>query len=189
MTEPITDSNRMRIALCANLMMFVIGLVGWQVADSAALLADAFDMLADASGYTVAWIAIGRSRQFQENAARWNGTMLILLGIGVISEVIHRYFAGSTPHGWIIFAFAALSLAVNGSVLAMLSVYRTSPQVHLRATWIDTRADVMVNLSVLVSGAAIALTGYRAIDLLAGLAIGLYVIKEGVEIWQDADDD
>jgi divalent metal cation (Fe/Co/Zn/Cd) transporter len=59
----------------------------------------------------------------------------------------------------------------------------------LRATWIDTRADVVVNISVLVSGAAIALTGYRAIDLLAGLAIGLYVIKEGVELWQDADDD
>jgi len=188
MNEAVADRKRMRIAFGANMVMFIIGLIGWHVGDSAALLADAFDMLADASGYTVAWIAIGRSRQFQEHAARWNGTMLILLGIGVIGEVIHRFIVGSTPHGWVIFAFAALSLMVNSSVLAMLSVYRNSQEVHLKATWIDTRADVMVNISVLLSGAAIAVTGYKEIDLVVGLAIGLYVIKEGFEIWGEVED-
>ena len=87
--------------------------------------------------------------------------MLVLLGAGIIGEVIHRYFVGSSPQGLLITGFAVLSLFVNGSVLRMLSRYRDSPEIHLRATWIDTRADVVVNLGVLVSGIAIALSGYQ----------------------------
>lgn len=177
----------MAVAFGANLLMCVVGLVGWQVAQSTGLLADAFDMLADASGYAIAWIAIGRSALAQRRAARWNGATLMLLGIMVIGEVVERWIRGSEPQGVLIMAFAALSLAVNGGVLAMLSVYRQAEQIHLRATWIDTRADVLVNLAVLLSGVAIAASGYRQIDLLVGLGISLYVIREGWEIWERAE--
>ena len=114
--------------------------------------------------------------------------MLILLGAGVIGEVVHRYFVGSEPHGLLIIAFALLSLIVNGSVLRMLSCYRDSPEIHLRATWVDTRADVVVNCGVLVSGLAITVFGFQSIDLVTGLAIGAYVIKEGLELWEDANE-
>ena len=177
----------MRIALIANIAMFLAGLIGWYLADSASLLADAFDMLADATGYIVAMLAIGRTMSFKRNAARWNGLMLILLGAGVIGEVLHRYFVGSEPQGKLMMAFALLSLIVNGSVLRMLACYRDSPEIHLRATWIDTRADVVVNMGVLLSGLAITTFGYRSIDLVAGLAIGAYVIKEGLELWEEAN--
>ena len=182
------DRRRMAIALSANTVMCLVGLIGWYVAQSTALLADAFDMLADASGYGVAWLAIGRSLTAQRRAARWNAGMLFLLGVVVIGEVAERWIRGSEPQGFLIVAFAALSLAVNGGVLLMLSPYRRAEGVHLRATWVDTRADVLVNLSVLLSGAAIAASGWREIDLLVGLAIGLYVIKEGWEIWETTTD-
>lgn len=97
MTADDLDRKRMTIALVANLTMFVIGIVGWHFAKSTSLLADAFDMLADASGYIVALLAIGRSAKFKINAARWNGAMLILLGLGVVGEAIHRFIAGSEP--------------------------------------------------------------------------------------------
>ena len=113
--------------------------------------------------------------------------MLILLGIAVIGEVFHRIISGIDPQGLIIIAFAAASLIVNSSVLIMLARYRNVDEVHLRATWRDTRADVLVNLSVLLSGAAIALTGYGVIDLIVGFGIGLYVIKEGFEIWRSSE--
>lgn len=94
-------------------------------------------MLADATEYIVATLAIGRTVLFQRNAARWNGTMLMLLGAGVIGEVVHRYFVGSKPQGMLIIAFALLSLIVNGSVLRMLACYCNSPEIYLRATWVD----------------------------------------------------
>lgn len=168
--------------------MFVVGIAGWRVAQSIGLLADAFDMLADATAYAVAAWAVGRSSRHQQMAARWSGALLIALGLGVTSEVIHRWTAPNEPVGVMIMGFALLSIVVNGAVLRMLSTYRHSPEPHLRATWIDTRADVCVNAGVLVSGVAIALTGYRVIDLLTGAAIGLFVIHEGIEIWRDSSE-
>ena len=114
--------------------------------------------------------------------------MLIALGLGIIGEVIHRWFTAHVPVGGLIMGFAVLSLVVNGAVLRMFSKYRHSDKPHLRATWIDTRADVLVNVGVLVSGAAIALTGYKVIDLLAGTAISLFVIHEGIEILDDSSE-
>ena len=143
-------------------------------------------MLADASGYIVAFLAIGRSAKFKINAARWNGAMLILLGLGVVGEAVHRFIAGSEPLGLVIVGFSLLSLVVNGAVLVMLSQYRYTEELHLKATWRDTRADVLVNVGVLISGVAIAITGYSVIDSIVGLAIGAYVIKEGYEIWEEA---
>ena len=64
------DRRRLRMALAANVAMVVVGLLGWRLAHSTALLADAFDMLADASGYAVAYWAVGRSKGDQQTAAR-----------------------------------------------------------------------------------------------------------------------
>jgi Co/Zn/Cd efflux system component len=183
------DRRRLSLAFAANLAMFLVGLVGWRIAQSTALLGDALDMLADASGYAVAWLAVGGSAGRQRAAARWNGAMLMALGVALFVEVAHRWFAGAEPSGPWIAVFAALSLAVNGLVLRLLSGYRHSREPHLRATWIDTRADVLVNVGVLVSGLLVALTGARAVDLVAGAVLGVFVIHEGWEIWEGDDDD
>jgi len=183
------DRRRLSLALAANLAMFAVGLVGWRLARSTALLGDALDMLADASGYAIAWLAVGAGAGRQRAAARWNGAMLMALGVALFGEVAHRWFAGEQPDGPWIAVFAALSLAVNGLVLRLLSVWRDSRQPHLRATWIDTRADVLVNAGVLASGLLVTLTGWRAIDLVAGAVLGAFVIHEGWEIWEGDDDD
>ena len=65
--------------------------------------------------------------------------MLIALGVGVFWEVADRWLHGYEPNGRWISAFACLSLLANGVVLRMLSKYRHTSEVHLRATWIDTR--------------------------------------------------
>jgi len=86
-------------------------------------------------------------------------------------------------------SFAALSLLVNGAVLAMLNGYRTSTEPHLRAAWVDTRADVLVNAGVLLSGVLVALLGYPLIDLAVGAVVALFVIHEGWELWEAGGDD
>ena len=182
--EHQADRRRLATALVVNVVMFFVGLIGWRLAKSAALLADALDMLADASGYAVAYLAIGGSERRQRAAARWNGAMLMALGLGVFAEVADRWFGTNEPSGTWIIAFACISLLANGIVLRMLSKYRHSDQVHLRATWVDTRADVLVNVGVLVAGALVAISGFRVIDLLAGVIIACFVIHEGWELWE-----
>ena len=60
--------------------------------------------------------------------------------------------------------------------------------VHLRASYICTRADVIANVAVFMSGGIVAATGLQIVDLIAGFAIGLYVLKEAIEILREAND-
>jgi Co/Zn/Cd efflux system component len=76
---------------------------------------------------------------------------------------------------------ASISLLVNATVLYLLGTYRDQ-EVHLRATWIFTRVDVIANLAVILSGLTILLTGFRFVDPILGAAIGLYVTKEALGI-------
>ncbi|GMV31020.1 MAG: hypothetical protein AMXMBFR59_31450 [Rhodanobacteraceae bacterium] len=173
------------IALALNAAMAVIGsLAGWW-AQSTGLLADALDMLSDATAYAIGLAAIGRSARFKQRAAGVSGSLLLLLGIGVLVEVGRRAWFGSEPIGWPIVATALVSLAVNLTVLRLLRPFRTG-EVHLRATWIFTRADVVANIGVVVSGLLILATGWRYPDLVVGALIGLYVCKEALEILSEA---
>lgn len=175
------------IALALNAAMAIIGsLAGWW-AQSTGLLADALDMLSDATAYAVGLAAIGRSARFKQRAAGVSGSLLLLLGVGVLVEVGRRAWFGSEPIGWPIVATALVSLAVNLTVLRMLRPFRTG-EVHLRATWIFTRADVVANIGVVISGVVILATGWRSPDLVVGALIGLYVCKEALEILSEARD-
>lgn len=173
------------IALALNAAMAVVGsLAGWW-AQSTGLLADALDMLSDATAYAIGLAAIGRSARFKQRAAGVSGSLLLLLGVGVLVEVGRRAWFGSEPIGWPIVATALVSLAVNLTVLRLLRPFRTG-EVHLRATWIFTRADVVANIGVVVSGLLILATGWRYPDLVVGALIGLYVCKEALEILSEA---
>jgi len=175
----------LRIALVLNAAMAVIGGVAGWIAQSTGLLADALDMLSDATAYAIGLAAIGRAARFKANAAQLSGGVLLLLGLGVLAEVGRRALYGSEPlSGWMI-GVALVSLAVNMSVLRMLAPLR-SGDVHLRASWIFTRADVVANVGVVLSGVLVWLTQSRYPDLIVGTLIGLYVVREAWEILKDA---
>ena len=73
------------IALGLNAVMAVVGgFTGW-IAQSTGLLADALDMLSDATAYTIGLIAIGRTARFKANAAWLSGSILLVLGLGVLA--------------------------------------------------------------------------------------------------------
>ena len=80
-----------------------------------------------------------------------SGSVLLVLGVGVLIEVGRRVLHGAEPQsGWMI-GTALLSLAVNVYVLRLLTPLK-SGEVHLRATWLFTRADVVANLGVILAG-------------------------------------
>jgi len=165
--------------------MFVVGLVAGLIAQSTGLIADSLDMFADAIAYGIALAAFNRGPVFKANAARMSGAVLITLGIGVLVDSVRRGIFGSGPEGQVMMGIASISLAVNATVAYLLGAYREHG-VHLRATWIFTKVNVVANLSVILSGLIIWATGFRYVDPIVGAAIGLYVIKEGFEILSDA---
>jgi len=156
-------------------------------AQSTGILADALDMLADALAYWLALMAFSRGLAFKSLAARLSGGILVVLGAGILLEVWRRYFFGSEPVGSVMMAYSVVSFGVNLYVLSRLATFRHG-EVHLRATYIFTRADVIVNVALFVSGGIVAATGLQVVDLLLGFGIGLFVLKEAVEILRQANE-
>lgn len=173
------------IALILNATMAVVGgIAGW-IGESTGLLADALDMLSDATAYAIGLVAIGRAASFKANAAMLSGAVLLLLGLGVLFEVGRRVIHGAEPvSSWMI-GTAILSLIVNMSVLRMLAPLK-SGEVHLRATWIFTRADIVANVGVIVAGMLVFWLRSPIPDYVIGTLIGLYVVKEAVSILVEA---
>src|ERR1700730_14993414 len=184
-TETEAQRRVLRIALMLNATMFIVGLVAGLLGQSSSLIADALDMLADASAYAIALGAIGRSTRFKAGAATLSGSLLLVLGVLVLLDAGRRALFGSEPESLVMMAVAFLSFLVNVNVLRLLGRYREG-EVHLRATWIFTRVDVIANIGVMLSGLLVLLTGSRFPDLVAGGAIGIYVFKEALEILSEA---
>jgi cation diffusion facilitator family transporter len=180
-----TETRALRIALLLNGAMFVIGTAAGLLADSIGLLADALDMLADAGAYGLSLAAIGRSGLFKARVAGASGAILILLGTGVLVDAFRRAFSDSQPESAVILLVSLLSLAVNAYVIRMLTRLRRH-EVHIRAAWLFTRADVVANMAVLTAGVLVMFTGSRFPDILAGLGVGCYVMFEGAGIVRNA---
>lgn len=177
----IEERRLLLLALGLNGAMFVVGLVAGLVGHSLGLLADSFDMLADALAYGLSIAAVGRPPIFKARVAALSGTLLLVLGTGVLVDAIRRVWAGSGPDSTAMLLVASLSLVVNAVVIQRLARFRRG-EVHLRAAWLFTRADVVANIGVIASALLVILTGSRFPDLVAGFAIGLYVIREALEI-------
>ncbi|QPL38231.1 cation transporter [Erythrobacter sp. A30-3] len=186
-TEVETKEQRraLWIALILNGIMFIVEVTAGIIAQSTGLIADGLDMLTDASAYAIALAAIGRSANFKAKAATLSGSLLMLVGIGVLADVVRRAIVGTTPEGSWMIAIALVALVVNVVVLRLLSKQRRD-EVHIRAAWIFTRADIVANSAVIASGVAVLLTSIGYFDLVVGAAIGLYVVKEALEILREA---
>jgi len=178
----------LKIALALNATMFIVGMTAGLIAGSSGLIADALDMLADATAYAIGLAAVYRGPQFKANAARTSGCLLLLLGVGVLLDAGRRALFGEQPEGWIMIVVASIALIVNSTVLRLLTK-QGNREIHIRATVIFTRVDVIANIAVIISGVIVIATGFRFIDLLVGGAIGAYIIKESLEILGDARED
>jgi Co/Zn/Cd efflux system component len=180
-----TQAKILRLALGLNLAMFVIGLAAGLAAHSSALIADSLDMLADAAAYAVALLAQRRGTAFKLTAARTSGYVLMVLGGAVLIDVARRAIFGAEADGTIMSVIASLSLVTNLYVLRKLSIIK-GEGIHMRATWIFTRADVVANLCVIASGLVVRVTGFGTIDLIVGASIAMYILFESREIFEAA---
>jgi len=165
--------------------MFLTEIVlGW-LAESAGLIADSLDMLADAFVYGLSLYAVGKGIQKQSSAARVSGVLQIILGAGVLLEVLRRFFFGSEPESVLMMGVGAVALVANVYCLMLLSQHRDGG-VHMRASWIFSTNDVIANVGVIVSGLLVWALGSRYPDLIVGAIISFVVVRGGVQILSEA---
>ena len=171
--------------LAINAAMFVIELVTGIVAESTGLIADSLDMLADAVVYGIGLYAVGRAASARIRAAFASGYFQLLLALVVLIDVSRRAIFGSEPEPSYMVLVGLVALVANVVCLNLIAKHRDGG-VHMRASWIFSKNDVIANVGVIVSGGIVYVTGYRWPDLFVGIAIAYIVLRGALAIIKDA---
>ena len=101
------------IVLLINAGMFVVE--GWAGlrAHSTSLLADALDMLGDALVYGFSLFVLARSARWQAGAACVKGVFMLVFGLGVFGEALHKMLYPIMPGVETMGAIGGLALVAN----------------------------------------------------------------------------
>jgi len=184
----IKNRNQSRVLillLAINGVMFVAEIIAGIMADSTALIADSLDMLADATVYAIGLYAVGRSLLVKAKAAHLSGIFQIVLGLGVLFDIVRRTVIGSEPESMMMVIVGMVALVANTICLVLIYKHRQG-EVHMRASWIFSKNDVIANLGVIAAGLLVAYTDSHWPDLIIGLLIATLVTRGGLHIIKDA---
>lgn len=180
-----SEARVLVVLLLINALMFLAELgVGWW-AQSTALIADAMDMLADAMVYGVGLFAVGKTIAAKIKAATLSGWLQIGLGLLVLVDIVRRLLYGSEPISTPMMVMGLVALMANITCLILIGKHRDG-EVHMRASWIFSKNDVIANVGVIFAGVLVAATGSRMPDLVIGLVVALVVFRGGLHILKDA---
>jgi len=179
------QSRILWVLLLINAFMFIAELAAGLIAESTGLIADSLDMLADATVYGIGLYAVGRISQTKIRAATVSGVFEVILAIGVALEIFRRLVWGSAPEPLYMVGVGTLALFANVVCVALLSKHRDG-EVHMRASWIFSKNDVIANAGVIFAGILVSALDTRLPDLIIGALITAIVFRGGVYIIKDA---
>lgn len=173
------------IVLAINAVMFLAEFGAGLVAGSAALMADASDMLGDALVYGLSLYAISRGDRWKAGAAAFKGAFILLLAIGIAINIMIKIASGVPPSSTLMLAFGAAALIANLVCLGLLWRFR-SEDVNMASTFECSRNDVISNIGVLVAAAAVAATSSPWPDILIGAAMAVIIFRSSIRVLGEA---
>ena len=171
-----------------NGLLFIVEFsVGW-LADSSALLADSFDMLADAVVYGIGLYAVGKTLSIKANAALTSSYFQTCLGALIILDIVRRILLGSNPASPLMIIMGCLALIANIICLLIIQKHKDG-EVHMRASWIFSTNDVIANLGIILSGVLVWMLDSRWPDIIIGLFISFIILRGARLIYIDAQNE
>lgn len=171
--------------LVINAVMFVVEFGAGVIAGSAALMADATDMLGDALVYAVSLYALGRSMRWKAGAAMFKGLFILALGIGVIVNVVVKIQSGIPPSSTLMLVFGGLALVANAVCLRLLWRFRAL-DVNMASTFECSRNDVISNVGVLLAALLVAWLASPWPDIVIGTAMALLFLRSSLRVMLEA---
>ena len=173
------------IVLGINAAMFVAEFVAGLIAQSTGLIADSLDMLADAAVYGVSLYAVGRSAGLKRRAAMLSGVLQVMLALSVAGEILRRMIVGSEPEPTFMIGVSLIALVANVICLALIAKHQDG-EIHMRASWVFSKNDVIANVGVIAAGGLVLLLDEHWPDLVIGSLIVIVVFRGGISILVDA---
>ena len=173
------------IVLIINLGMFFAEFGAGLVAGSAALMADATDMLADAFVFGLSLYAIARSDRWKAGVAVFKGALILVLGLGILVNVAVKMQSGVPPSSSLMMLFGGAALVAN--LISVILLWRFRAQdVNMASTFECSRNDVISNVGVLIAAVLVAATSSPWPDIVIGLAMAAIVLRSAVRVLNES---
>jgi cation diffusion facilitator family transporter len=173
------------IVLVINSVMFLVEFGAGIVASSAALMADSMDMLGDALVYAVSLYALERSARWRAGTALFKGGFILVLGLGVIVQIVLKILHGVPPSSQLMLIFGALALAANLYCLRLLWRFRAD-NVNLSSTFECSRNDVIANSGVILAAGGVALFQSPWPDIAVAVVIAFLFLRSALRVTIEA---
>jgi cation diffusion facilitator family transporter len=173
------------IVMLINGAMFFAEFGAGLVAGSAALMADATDMLADALVYGVSLYAITRSDRWKAGVAAFKGASILVLGVGILINVWMKIESGVPPSSTLMLIFGGLALVANLVTVRLLWGFRKQ-DVNMASTFECSRNDVVSNVGVLAAAGLVAVTASPWPDIVIGVIMAAIVLRSAVRVLGDS---
>ena len=175
------------IAIVLNTVFVVVELAYGFIANSTALLADAWHNLSDVLGLLLAWGAaiLGRrapSRRFTYGlgsssilAATANAMFLLAVCGALAWEALQRFSQPPAVAGLTVTLVACVGIVING-LSALLFAKASKGDLNIRGAYLHMAADAAVSLGVVLAGVAMMLTGWYWLDPAISLVIVAVIV-------------
>lgn len=176
----------LRFSLAATLIYVLVTLVAGLRAHSLALVSEAGHNASDALALLLSFVAVhfqGRPATDKKTfgyqragvlAAFLNALALIVIGVWLGFEAIHRFMEPVHAQPRVMMIVAAAGVVMNG-VIALL-LWRVSHDVNIRSVFVHMLGDTLSTAAVIVGGAAILFSGKTWIDPALSLGIAAMIL-------------
>lgn len=191
------DARRLS-AVLALLLVFMAGEVAAGIAASSlALLSDAAHMVVDAGAIALSLVALrlaarpagGRFtyglKRTEILSAQVNGATLLVLGLLIVYEAVHRLVSPPEVTGGVVLGVALAGIVVNLLATSILArADRSRMSVH--GSFVHLLTDLAAFVLTAIAGAVILTTGFERADGIASLVVAAIMLHASVGLLRDS---
>lgn len=182
-----TNVRALTIALGITGTFLAVEVVAGVLTGSLALISDATHMMTDTIGLAIALAAIRIGQRptdsrrtfgyqrFEILAAAFNAILLFGVAGYILFEGYRRLTEPTEIQSGAMLVVAALGLVVNLIAMRLLDDGK-STSLNLKGAYLEVWSDFLGSLGVIAASFVIMLTGWRWVDPVVAIAIGLWVL-------------
>lgn len=197
--QPGAGTSGLRWALVLTLVFFFAEVVGGWMANSLALLADAGHMLTDVGALGLSLFVAWFSRQPSTSSKtfgylRWeilaafiNGTVLLLVSVGIVWEAIGRLRHPEPLQSGLMLVVAAGGLLVNIFVARLLHAGASS-SLNVRGAYLHVLSDLLGSVAAIVAGLCVRYRGWTIADPVASIVMTVLIVRGAWQLVRESVD-
>jgi cation diffusion facilitator family transporter len=184
------------LSIAAAIVTIGMKAAAYLVTGSVGLLSDAMESVVNLVAAVVALVALSvaarepdeeRAYGYQKAEYFSSGTeggLILIAAVAIIVAAVERLLHPSALEalGWGVAVTAAASVINFGVALRLRQAARVYQSITLEADARHLMTDVWTSVGVVAGVGAVALTGWQWLDPLVALAVGLNIVRAGVDL-------